>query len=139
MPLLRKLADDVGATATLTVEDGGEALAVAVVEPRRTDFHVAYRVGSRHPLDRGAAGVAILAGRPSYAGEPANVTAARERGYAVTGGQLQPGAFGVAVAVGPAGGPLEASVGVVTLSQEAAESVVAQVIATAKQIAGLLG
>jgi DNA-binding IclR family transcriptional regulator len=139
IPLLRKLADDVGATATLTVEDGGEALAVAVVEPRRTDFHVAYRVGSRHPLDRGAAGVAILAGRPSYDGEPADVTAARERGYAMTGGQLQPGAYGVAVSVGAGGGALEASVGVITLSQEGAESVVAQVIAAANAVAGLLG
>jgi DNA-binding IclR family transcriptional regulator len=139
LPLLRGLADGVGATATLTVEDGGEALALAVVEPRRTEFHVAYRVGSRHPLDRGAAGVAILAGRPPYTGEPADVTDARTRGYAVTGGQLQPGAYGVAVPVRLAGGSLEASVGVITLSQEAAESVVAQVIAAAKQVGEVLG
>src|SRR6478752_10690372 len=54
IPALRRLADAVGATAHLTVVDGSDALAVAVVEPTRSDFHVAYRVGARHPLDRGA-------------------------------------------------------------------------------------
>lgn len=138
LPLLRGLADDVGATATLTVADGGEALAVAVVEPRRTDFHVAYRVGSRHPLDRGAAGIAILAGRPASADEPAAVTEARARGYAVTSGQLQPGAYGVAAPVRFSDGALEASVGVITFEPGAAEAVVPQVLATAQAVGGLL-
>ena len=48
-PVLRRLAEDLGATAHLTLADGGEALAIAVVEPSWTDFHVAYRVGARHP------------------------------------------------------------------------------------------
>jgi DNA-binding IclR family transcriptional regulator len=63
LPALRALAEDIGATAHLTLVDGTEALAVAVVEPTWTDYHVAYRTGFRHPLDRGAAGRAILAGR----------------------------------------------------------------------------
>src|SRR5690242_11096033 len=63
LPALRRLAEHVGATAHLTVVDGGEALALSVVEPSWTQFHVAYRTGSRHPLDRGAAGRAILAAR----------------------------------------------------------------------------
>jgi DNA-binding IclR family transcriptional regulator len=63
LPALRSLAEDIGATAHLTLVDGTEALAVAVVEPTWTDYHVAYRTGFRHPLDRGAAGRAILAGR----------------------------------------------------------------------------
>ncbi len=52
MPALRSLAEDIGATAHLTLVDGAEALAVAVVEPSWTDYHVAYRAGFRHPLDR---------------------------------------------------------------------------------------
>ena len=60
VPVLRSLAEAVGCTAHLTVADGDEALALAVVEPSWTDFHVAYRVGARHPLSRGAAGEAIL-------------------------------------------------------------------------------
>src|SRR5205823_1264997 len=87
LPALRTLAEDVGATAHLTVADGGEALAVAVVEPSWTTLHVAYRVGSRHPLERGAAGRALLAGR---AGDARPV---------VSHGELQPGATGVAVPV----------------------------------------
>ncbi len=103
-PLLRELADTVSATAHLTVEDAGEALAIAVVEPRWADFHVGYRVGSRHPLGDGAAGRAILAGR-----EHADAAA-----YVSTDGELQPGAHGLAAPVlGVAG--LEASIGVVAL------------------------
>ena len=59
VPVLRSLAEAIGCTAHLTVADGDEALALAVVEPTWTDFHVAYRIGSRHPLSAGAAGKAI--------------------------------------------------------------------------------
>jgi DNA-binding IclR family transcriptional regulator len=100
-PVLRRLADQVGATAHLTVVDGSEALAVAVVEPMWTQLHVAYRVGSRHPLDLGAAGRAVLVAR---AGERRPVT---------SDGELQPGARGVAV--GWRVGALEGSIGVVSL------------------------
>ncbi|MFC8586884.1 IclR family transcriptional regulator, partial [Streptomyces sp. NPDC057217] len=70
LPALRSLAEDIGATAHLTLVDGAEALAVAVVEPTWTDYHVAYRAGFRHPLDRGAAGRAILAARQGGLTEP---------------------------------------------------------------------
>lgn len=63
LPALRSLAEDIGATAHLTLVDGADALAVAVVEPTWTDYHVAYRPGFRHPLDQGAAGRAILSAR----------------------------------------------------------------------------
>ncbi len=105
-PLLRLLAEELGATAHLTVAEpgpAGEAVAVAVVEPSHTDWHVAYRVGSRHPLGRGAAGRAILSARHGNC-EP----------YVVTEGELQPGAIGIAAPVlGVAG--LEASVGLVAI------------------------
>lgn len=101
LPELRRLAEDVGATAHLTVADGGEALAVAVVEPTWTSYHVSYRVGTRHRLDQGAAGRAILAGRQG------------EATVVMTDGELQPGAVGIAVPVPLVG--LEASVGVVAL------------------------
>jgi DNA-binding IclR family transcriptional regulator len=103
VPVLRELAESVGCTAHLTVADGEEALALAVVEPSWTDFHVSYRVGSRHPLSQGAAGKAILLGRRRDA-EP----------FAVTAGELQAGARGLAAPVRGIEG-LEASVGIVTL------------------------
>ena len=107
-PVLRALAEELGATAHLTVADGAEALAIAVVEPSWTDFHVAYRVGARHPLELGAAGRAILLGREVTAGRGADVS------YVQTVGELQAGARGVAAPVLGVDG-LEASVGIVTL------------------------
>ena len=104
-PHLRALAEDVRATAHLTVADGDDGVAVAVVEPSSTAFHVAYRTGSRHP-DRGAAGKAILGGR--------RPPAQRRRWY-VTTGELQEGAVGLAAPLGH--GQIEASVGVVTLGR----------------------
>ena len=123
VPVLRRLAEDIGATAHLTVADGDEALALAVVEPSWTDFHVSYRVGSRHPLTRGAAGRAILA-----AGDPP---------YVVTSGELQPGARGLAAPV-PAGTGLDASVGIVTLGDLDADDVGPRVVAAAEELAAAL-
>jgi DNA-binding IclR family transcriptional regulator len=125
LPSLRRLAEQVGATAHLTIAEGGEALALAVVEPSWTQFHVAYRAGSRHPLELGAAGQAILAGRRgSY-------------GYVTTTGQLQPGAYGVAAPIPQVEG-LEASVGVVALGELDPAAVGPQVVATAAAVAKAL-
>jgi DNA-binding IclR family transcriptional regulator len=126
LPALRELAERVGATAHLTVVEGAEAVALAVVEPSWTRFHVAYRTGSRHPLERGAAGRAILAGRTGTA-DPVSTT-----------GELEPGAYGVAAAVLGVEG-LEASVGVVALAPLDAGTVEPAVRHAAATIATALG
>ncbi|GAB2451994.1 helix-turn-helix domain-containing protein [Nocardioides hungaricus] len=125
VPVLRDLAESVGCTAHLTVADGEEALALAVVEPSWTDFHVGYRVGSRHPLDRGAAGRAILLGRED--GAP----------YSLTTGELQAGARGLAAPVRGVEG-LAASVGIVTLADIDVAEIAPQVLAAAAQVAARL-
>lgn len=128
VPLLRQLAERVGCTAHLTVADGDEALALAVVEPSWTDYHVSYRVGSRHPLQQGAAGKAILLGR---AGDEPRST------YVVTTGELQAGARGLAAPVlGVVG--LEASVGIITLGDLDAETVGPLVAEAAAEVAACL-
>ena len=125
LPILRSLADKVGATAHLTVVEAGEALAIAVVEPSWTEYHVAYRIGSRHRLDRGAAGRAILAAREG------------RTAYVVTDGELQSGAHGIAVPiVGIAG--LEASVGVVSMVSLDARTVGPQVSSAAQAVTAAL-
>ncbi|MGH3361936.1 MAG: IclR family transcriptional regulator [Nocardioides sp.] len=126
VPILRALAEDVGCTAHLTVADGDEALALAVVEPSWTDFHVSYRVGSRHSLARGAAGKAILLVRDASAAP-----------YSVTSGELQPGARGLAAPVRDVEG-LEASVGIVTLGDLDAETIGPKVSAAADRVARAL-
>lgn len=101
LPALRGLAERVGATVHLTVADGGEAQVVAAVEPSWTSYHVSYRVGSRHPVQRGAAGRAVdlPPGGPKWV---------------VCSGEPVPGAFGVASPVRGVPG-LRASVGLVSL------------------------
>lgn len=121
-PVLRRLAEAIGATAHFTVADGSEAMALAVVEPSWTALHVAYRSGTRHPLERGAAGHAIVAGRRGDGGWHASV------------GELQPGAYGVAAPVLGVDG-LDASVGVIALAPLDADAVGPQVIAAAQAIA----
>lgn len=130
-PALRSLAEAVGATAHLTVADGGEALAVLVVEPSWTTFHVAYRTGTRHPLDRGAAGLALLAGRTPPDQRPP------PEPYVVSAGALQEGAHGVAAPVLGVPG-VEASVGVVALAPLDVATVGRQVVAAAAAVAAAL-
>lgn len=124
-PILRSLAEMSGATAHLSLADGDEAVAVAVVEPSWTDFHVAYRVGSRHPLERGAAGRAMLAARDDA---PAVIE---------SHGELQPGAEGLAVAV--ASDRVQASVGLVALGPLDRAALTPALTAAAAQLAQLLG
>lgn len=128
-PVLRRLAESVGCTAHLTVVEGAEALALAVVEPSWTDFHVSYRVGTRHPLAQGAAGKAVLLGRSAADGRPP--------AYVTTTGELQTGARGLAAPVRDVEG-LEASVGIVTLGVLDEATVAPQVVAAADEVASLL-
>jgi DNA-binding IclR family transcriptional regulator len=109
LPALRLLADAVGATAVLTIVDGQEALSAVVVEPTRSDLHVASRPGSRHPLEHGAAGRAILAARTT-AGRPLDPP------WVIATGDGPQGAYGIAVPVLGVPG-LEASVGVLALRE----------------------
>ncbi len=127
-PALRRLAEEVGATAHLTVAEGAEGVALLVVEPSWTQFHVAYRTGSRHPIDRGAAGRAILAARRRPGEDP---------GIVVSEGELQPGACGVAAPVLGVDG-LAASVGVVALAPLDPALVGPPVLAAAAEIARAL-
>ncbi len=126
VPVLRLLAEQIGCTAHLTVADDGEALAVAVVEPSWTDFHVAYRVGARHRLGQGAAGRAILAARTPQGPS-----------YVESVGELQAGARGVAAPVLGVDG-LEASIGIITLGDVDVSTVGPLCVRAAEQVAARL-
>lgn len=139
-PLLRSLARETGATAFLSCAEGAECVALLVVEPEEGVLRVGYRVGSRHPLSRGAAGIAILSARPEQADDTDEVKQARRDGYSITRGQLQRGAVGVASPVcGLARKQtyLESSVGVVGLDFDAPQAV-ASVKDCATRIGALL-
>jgi DNA-binding IclR family transcriptional regulator len=118
-PFLLQLAEDAGATAFITVAQGDDCTAIQVCEPQMVDFRMSYRVGSRHPIGVGAAGIAILANRAATASDTAPVLQARTRGYSITHGELQKGAIGIASAIQMQDNsgrlPFEACVGIVAM------------------------
>jgi DNA-binding IclR family transcriptional regulator len=99
MPILRRLADDTRATASLLVAEGGDQVAVAVVVPLGVAYHLSFREGSRYPLTRGAAGLALLASGPPEPGERELVTQARADGWVMTHGEVEANAYAIAVPV----------------------------------------
>jgi DNA-binding IclR family transcriptional regulator len=123
-PVLRELAEKVGATAHLSVAQGNQAHAIAVVEPSWTNFHVAYRVGSRHALTAGAAGKAM------------SLRSSAHR-WATSTGALQAGASEVAAPLRGLPG-LRASVGVVSLERLDAQVVGPLVVAAATDLTSVL-
>jgi DNA-binding IclR family transcriptional regulator len=96
-PLLQALADRLEAAISLVEVEGDAVVTTLVAHPATVGPQYAYRLGHREPLDRGAGGVAAMASAAPRPEEPAAVAEARERGYVVTHGELNPGAHGVAV------------------------------------------
>jgi DNA-binding IclR family transcriptional regulator len=141
-PVLERLANETGASAFLSVPQGGDCVAVLVAESPTAILRVAYRIGSRHPLTRGAAGIAILSGRPEHPSDPDDVRLARANGFSVTHGQLQQGAVGVACPLhGPSSGKsfTEASIGVVTLDDAHIGKLTEAVLGAARELRRNLG
>ncbi|MFT3864965.1 MAG: helix-turn-helix domain-containing protein [Solirubrobacterales bacterium] len=99
IPVLRKLADATLATASLLVAEGEEQVAIAVIVPFGVAYHLSFREGSRYPIDRGSAGLALLAGASPQPNEREAVAEARERGWVLTHGEVEPNAYGLAVPV----------------------------------------
>lgn len=102
-PVLAKLAEELQMTAFLVVADGDEAVTIDSVEPTSLNAHVAYRPGTRHPIDRGAPGLALLAGRSPVSGERAEVSHAREVGWASSEAEVIAGMASIAVPIGDQG------------------------------------
>lgn len=141
-PVLNELADRTQATSFVSVAEGDECVVVMVEEARGQALRVSYREGTRHPLHRGAPGLAILATRAQAPHDSTDVLTARERGYALTHGQLQPGATGVSVGLTdiPALGAarIEASIGVVVLGELGIERAIRESRAAAVRLGALL-
>lgn len=102
-PVLANLAEELQMTAFLVVADGDEAVTIDSVEPTSLNAHVAYRPGTRHPIDRGAPGIALLAGRPAMSGERNEVAEARRTGWARSEAEVIAGMASIAVPVGDQG------------------------------------
>src|SRR4051794_36727103 len=99
MPIMRELAEELESTIVLLVREGEEVVGIAVAAPTKGTYHLAFRTGSRHPLGRGSAGICLLSALPARAGERPEVTRARSQGFAVSKGEVEPGAHGMAVLI----------------------------------------
>lgn len=140
-PVVEELAEKSGATAFLSMAQAEDCVAILTVEPRDVFINIHYRVGTRHPISKGAAGLAILAARPERPDDPEAVRAARRDGYSVTRGELQKGAMGISspVRMGSEGlAGLELSIGVVALDSLDIEGASTAVQAAAETLSALL-
>ena len=99
LPTLRALADELGTTVSLLIAEGDQQVAIAVIVPSHVAYQLSFHEGSRYPLERGAAGIALLASMPPRPGERELVTRARESGWVRTYGEIEPNTYGLAVAV----------------------------------------
>jgi len=139
IPQLRLLADELGATTALTVRDGEEAVVAAVVEPRNTDMHIAYRAGLRHRLDQAASGIALLAGLPPREGEREAIQIARARGWSQSTSELLPGGVtGVGAPILVNGHECEAAISAVWADDREPQSAAGAVMSAALAIAARL-
>jgi DNA-binding IclR family transcriptional regulator len=133
-PVMRDLAAELGATISLLVTEGADAVALLVMEPPGASYVLSFRTGSRHPIGRGSAGVALLAAGAAAPGDAAQVVEARERGYAATFGEVEPGAYGVAVPISVPGLPA-ACLNLITYRPEIAEKAPGALTAASARLA----
>lgn len=141
--LLHSLANTTRATAFISVAQGQDCVVLMVAEPEDTLIRVGYRTGTRHPLDKGAAGIAILAMRPEAASDSEEVKLARKDGYSLTLGQLEHGAIGIASGIAlpenlGSATNLERSVGVVAIDGLDTELAAQAVMTTARELERLI-
>jgi len=99
MPIMRELAEELQSTVALLVREGDEVVGIATAAPVSAAYHLAFRSGSRHPLGRGSAGICLLSALAARSGERPEVTRARVQGFAVSKGEVEPGAHGLAVLI----------------------------------------
>ena len=130
LPILRQLSRQTNSTSLLSIADGDQALMLLAEEPPQSMFHLALRQGSRHPLNLGADGVAILSGRPPARDDGKDVQTARQQGYALSIGALQPGAVGVAAPIRTSDWAT-ASIGVVQLGTAVSDPAVPELVIAA--------
>ncbi|MDI9914953.1 helix-turn-helix domain-containing protein [Rhodococcus sp. IEGM 1379] len=138
-PVLEALADATEATAHLVVrESEGVVRALMVVEPRRAKVHVAFHPGQVDPINRGSAGLSILASLPPVDGERQEITAARARGYAMTDGEVIPSVLGISAVIPGRRGDALASLGISVFDTDDREALGAEVVAAARNLGSML-
>lgn len=138
LPVMRDAADDLAATIALITAEGSEAVSVAIATPASATYHLTFRQGSRHPIDRGSAGYALLSLDPPSDAEPEAVTIARERGYASSKDEVEAGAYGVAVPLRVPGLAVRACLNLITFREEVANAAADRMMLAAARLSDKL-
>ena len=141
LPHLQQLADELGATAFLTVRDGDDAVTRVTAVPRGVNASVAQHPGHRHPIALGAPGIALQAllddatWRELGHDGPMHpeVEQVRTRGFAVSANEVIQGITSVGAPI-RARRSTDASVAVVTIGEPDTEALGAAVLRTARAI-----
>lgn len=145
-PELSRIAERFGVTAFIGVHDRTEAVTLLSVEPRIVHASVAQRPGARHAVNRGATGIAILAGVSdddlaaiAEAGleiPDERIAKMHELGYAVSHDEVIPGLMSVAVPLLVPGEPMAMALSVVSITEiDDVELVADSLLASATRIA----
>ena len=133
---LAPLAERFGCTAFLVVRAGDDAVTLTSVEPRDVPSHVTRRPGTRHPVGRGAPGIALLMPDPPAADDRPELTTARLVGWAVSEGEVIPGVRSVsAPVIGPDGAARAAAAVVHTGDRDDVADIGQALVSTAREIA----
>src|SRR5262249_59729203 len=90
VPTLRGLADELGTTVSLLIAEGDQQVAIAVIVPTNVFYQLSFHEGSRYPLERGAAGIALLASMPPRLRERDLAPQARQQAWSITHDQVEP-------------------------------------------------
>ena len=110
---LTPLVERFGCTGFLVVRAGEDAVTLTSVEPRDVPSHVTRRPGTRHPVGRGAPGLALLMPDPPADDDRPELVTARATGWAVSEGEVIPGVRSVSAPVVGPDGTARAAVAVV--------------------------
>ncbi len=131
VPELDALVRDLGMTAFLVVRDRDEAVTVLSTEPPDTAAHVVYRPGTRHPVNRGAPGLALLMPDAPSATDRAELRQARQRGWAISHGEVIAGLRSVAAPVRNSDGGAHGALAVVFVDDTVDTDHIGHLVATA--------
>jgi DNA-binding IclR family transcriptional regulator len=135
---VRELAEELESTLVLLVREGEEVVGIAVAAPTKGTYHLAFRTGSRHPLGRGSAGICLLSALPARPGERPEVTRARTQGFAVSKGEVEPGAHGMAVLIRQGDGVPHACLNLITYRDDIMAGAAPAMLDGAARISALL-
>lgn len=134
-PILEDLAEELQVTTHLSVQETEDSVrALIVIPPRRSRIHVGFREGQVDPIDRGSAGLAIMSMQKKQSGERPEVDVVRERGYALTRGEVTPTVTGISAPVPYRSDPGLLSVGISVFETADEESLAAAVVAAADSL-----